>query len=78
MIDPLRISQVFDNLLSNALKYSSKGTTVTVTVAQTDPAHLRLTVADQGQGIPASDCRGCSRWAARPIRGRLPARRAPV
>jgi PAS domain S-box-containing protein len=47
-----RLQQVLDNLLSNALKYTLPGGTVTV-AAQTMDGELFLTVTDTGIGIPA-------------------------
>ena len=48
--DPLRIQQVLNNLISNAIKYSPNGGRVDVSVEQaSDEALLR--VADQGMGI---------------------------
>jgi signal transduction histidine kinase len=49
--DALRLEQVFQNLLHNAIKYSPHGGLIVVSVAQRD-AHIGITVADQGIGIP--------------------------
>lgn len=49
--DALRLRQVLDNLLSNALKYSPRGTGVDVTVSE-DDGWVRIDVADRGRGIP--------------------------
>ena len=49
--DRLRISQVISNLLTNALDHSPSGTTVTVTAHQ-EGSSIRVTVADEGVGIP--------------------------
>jgi len=52
--DPLRLTQMLDNLLSNALKFTSAGGTVSVTVSpQGDGIHLAI--ADTGVGIPADE-----------------------
>jgi signal transduction histidine kinase len=48
-IDATRISQVFDNLLSNAYKYAP-GSTVVVK-AKNRGDHIRLEVIDNGPGI---------------------------
>lgn len=48
--DAGKIGQVFDNLMSNALKYSSSGGTVRAKLALDGPT-VTLTVADQGPGI---------------------------
>jgi signal transduction histidine kinase len=51
--DPVRIRQIIDNLLSNALKYSPAETPVTLTVRrERDVAHV--SVRDEGPGIPAA------------------------
>ena len=52
--DRMRLSQVIDNLLTNAIKYSQPGTTTTV---QTRARHggLWVSVRDHGQGIAPSD-----------------------
>jgi signal transduction histidine kinase len=49
-IDPNLIRRVFDNLLSNALKYGPSGSTVRVDVSATLEA-LTLSVSDNGPGI---------------------------
>jgi two-component system, sensor histidine kinase len=54
--DPVRISQVFANLVGNAVKFTEKGRIrVTVTLEQTASDRLTLLcrVADTGIGIPA-------------------------
>jgi signal transduction histidine kinase/PAS domain-containing protein len=54
LADPDRIGQVITNFLSNALKYSAPETPVAITIeALGDTA--RLSVRDQGPGIPASE-----------------------
>jgi signal transduction histidine kinase len=47
-------SQIFENLLSNALKYSQPGTTVRCVLA-TVGAEVRLQVKDAGPGLSAQD-----------------------
>jgi PAS domain S-box-containing protein len=51
--DWLRLEQVFQNLLQNAIKYSPAGGTVTIQVHRSG-ALLCVDVVDQGLGIPAS------------------------
>jgi len=48
--DPVRLRQVLDNLLGNAVKYSPAGSTVQVGVERTDDG-VRVMVADEGSGI---------------------------
>jgi signal transduction histidine kinase len=49
--DPVRVRQVVRNLLSNALKFTPAGGTITVRVAPAGQL-MRLTVIDTGEGIP--------------------------
>jgi signal transduction histidine kinase len=52
--DPERIEQVIRNLLSNAMKYSSAGTTITMS-ASVEPQSVVVSVTDQGHGIARED-----------------------
>ena len=52
MADPIQIEHVFANLLTNALKYTSAGGTITIS-AETEQEHVRFLVSDTGTGIPA-------------------------
>lgn len=56
--DAASLERVLDNLLGNALKYSPRGGTITVTLSEERPGPdgwVRLCVRDQGIGIPAND-----------------------
>jgi signal transduction histidine kinase len=53
-LDPTRIAQLLDNLISNAVKFTPDGGRVAVRVGA-EPAQAVLTVADTGIGIPAAD-----------------------
>jgi signal transduction histidine kinase len=53
-VDPLRISQALDNLVSNAIKYSPDGGAVRIS-ASTENGRVRLEVADDGMGMTAAD-----------------------
>lgn len=50
--DQARLEQVFGNLLTNALKYTPAGGTVSVTVKR-EERHARVEVRDTGVGLPA-------------------------
>jgi PAS domain S-box-containing protein len=52
--DPDKLRQVLDQLVSNAVKYSPDGGTVTVSARRKDGA-VEVAVADEGVGIPASE-----------------------
>ncbi|MGC8659816.1 MAG: ATP-binding protein [Desulfomonilaceae bacterium] len=49
--DPVMIGQVFANLLSNALKYTDPGGSVSISAEPSDD-FVRFSVADTGKGIP--------------------------
>ncbi|WP_139346736.1 sensor histidine kinase [Sinomonas mesophila] len=57
VLDPVRISQVLDNLLSNALKYTPPGGRVTVRAYRADSGHV-IEVADTGIGMGAGEAAG--------------------
>ena len=50
--DPVRLSQVFANLLNNAAKYTPEGGQIVLTVSVKD-AMVSICVKDDGEGIPA-------------------------
>ncbi len=50
-VDPDRLAQTLDNLLTNAICYAGEGADVSLTF--TGSAPTRITVADTGRGIPA-------------------------
>ena len=51
-IDPVRVRQVLENLLDNALRHTPRGGTIRIEVGREGPAAL-FRVADTGRGIPA-------------------------
>jgi len=52
--DPDKLREVLDQLVSNAVKYSPDGGTVTVSARRVADV-VELVVADEGVGVPASD-----------------------
>jgi signal transduction histidine kinase len=52
--DATRLTQVLDNLLTNAIKFTPAGGTVTVAVTADDD-RIRISVRDTGLGIPADE-----------------------
>jgi signal transduction histidine kinase len=51
LVDPVRLSQMLGNLISNAITHSPPDGHVVISVAQ-NGGHLQITVADTGAGIP--------------------------
>lgn len=52
--DPLRLDEVVNNLVSNAIKHSPAGGTIVLKVARPDGEYLRASVIDEGPGVPAA------------------------
>lgn len=52
--EALRLGQACDNLISNAIKFTPRGGTVTVGLSRTEESAI-VTVRDTGMGIPASE-----------------------
>jgi two-component system phosphate regulon sensor histidine kinase PhoR len=51
--DRAQLTQLLQNLLTNALKYGRPGTEIRVQFAQADSEMLAITIADEGEGIAA-------------------------
>ncbi len=54
LVDPVRIAQAVDNLVSNALKFTPRGGAVTVGLAA-DQSAVTISVRDTGMGIPPDE-----------------------
>lgn len=52
LADKLRISEVVNNLISNALKHSPPGQSVSVKIARQGAEFVRFAVRDRGPGVP--------------------------
>ncbi len=52
--DSSKLTQVFTNVLENAIKYSPQGECVDITIQQY-PDRIKISVQDRGIGIPAED-----------------------
>lgn len=52
--DPMAMEQVITNLVENAVKYSPKGSTITIDINE-GPGAVELKVKDQGRGISDED-----------------------
>lgn len=53
-VDLDRIEQVFINIISNAIKYSPENTKIKISI-QADSEFLKISIKDQGPGIPEED-----------------------
>jgi two-component system phosphate regulon sensor histidine kinase PhoR len=54
LVDPLKITQICENLLDNALKYTPRGSRIEVS-ARLRSDETEVCVRDNGAGIPAAD-----------------------
>ncbi len=52
LADPVRLDEVLNNLVSNAIKHSPPGGKIIVRQSKPDAEHLRVSVIDQGPGVP--------------------------
>lgn len=53
--DPVRLDQVLGNLLTNAIKYGSPGTAISVVLRFVDGETVEISVTNHGRGIPEAD-----------------------
>lgn len=54
-VDPVRFGQLVTIMLDNAIRYNPAGGEIAVTLTGGDPMGIRLTVEDEGVGIPAAE-----------------------
>lgn len=50
--DRAELTQLFYNIIGNALKYGRKDGEIKITLANTDDRRIKLSIADEGDGIP--------------------------
>jgi signal transduction histidine kinase len=51
-VDPIRVREILTNIIANALRYTPRGGSITVTVSPT-PEPLAIAIRDTGEGIAA-------------------------
>jgi two-component system, NtrC family, sensor histidine kinase KinB len=54
LADPLRLDEVVNNLVSNAIKHSPNGGTITLKITRPEGEFLRASIIDEGPGVPAA------------------------
>lgn len=52
LVDPVRLEQVFTNLIDNAIKFSPEGGPIVLDLSRSGPESLQVTVEDRGIGVP--------------------------
>jgi two-component system phosphate regulon sensor histidine kinase PhoR len=55
LVDPLKLGQVLDNLVSNALKYTPRGSRIELAARIVGVDTVEISVRDNGPGIPPDD-----------------------
>ena len=54
-MDPIMIRHIFNNILSNAIKYSDENQEITIDIDETENNEIKFVIEDHGIGIPAED-----------------------
>ena len=54
-MDPIMIRHIFDNLISNAIKYSPENKSINIDIDQVNENEIVITLQDQGIGIPENE-----------------------
>ncbi len=55
-VDASLVARLLDNLVGNAIKFAPEGSTVTIALEEPSPEVVRLTVQDEGPGLPPERC----------------------
>jgi signal transduction histidine kinase len=63
-LDPVKVEQVLNNLISNAIKYSHPGSSVELRLSQ-QRDEMVVSVRDHGQGIPQEELDRLFKWFGR-------------
>jgi signal transduction histidine kinase len=63
-LDPAKIEQVLNNLISNAVKFSYPASSVEIHVSR-DQDRALISVRDKGQGIPAGELDNLFKWCGK-------------
>jgi two-component system, NtrC family, sensor histidine kinase KinB len=70
LADPVRLAEVMENLMSNAINHSPKGGEIIIRITKLEAEYIRLSVIDQGEGVPiASQHRIFDRFYRAPGQG---------
>jgi signal transduction histidine kinase len=64
MLDPVKVEQVLNNLISNAVKFSHPGSLVEIRLEQRAD-EMVVSVSDEGQGIPSEELDRLFTWFGR-------------
>lgn len=51
-VDPLKMEQVFNNIISNAIKFSPEGGKIIISYTDDGGDHIEVSICDQGPGVP--------------------------
>src|SRR5690606_6031106 len=54
-IDRVKITEVFEALIDNAIKFSDAGSSIEITIVDTSTPMLQVSVRDEGIGIPPEE-----------------------
>jgi signal transduction histidine kinase len=61
LLDPAKMEQVLNNLISNAIKFSYPGSSVEIHITK-EKSQVLISVRDEGQGIPVDELDDLFKW----------------